>query len=270
MENILEQIKCLVEEPYLTEVNGTEVLALPEGWTTKDLSDLREAPARIKETIQFTSLASFIEYVNNHKDAPSIVKASIVGTSGLFVESILDYHNNPEIEMLPGWCDHRAKFNTTETPAWVAWGGYDQKWMAQSIFADFLYQNQIEIKSPAGASLLEVIQTLKATAKGEFRDMKDLHTGSHELVYRMKISAQGGTSEKPLELPQSFDIELVPFYGGPSVKFTADLLIRAPKEDGDPVMMCYRLYRTADVFHVLFEEIVDQLKEETALPVYLC
>ena len=86
----------------------------------------------------------------------------------------------------------------------------------------------------------------------------------------MKISTQSGTTEKPLELPQEFSIELMPFYGGPLVKFKADLLIRVPKEDGDPVMMCYRLYRTADVFHDLFEEIVAQLKKETELPVYLC
>lgn len=273
MESVLEQIKTLEEQPYLTEVNGTQVLALPAGWRSEVLSDLRETPDRVKENISFTSLSSFIEYVNRHKyEQTSIVKASIVNESGLSVAAIIDYHVPPagEFGNGPRWCNHKASFSTTSTPAWKAWRQSNVSWTSQSAFADFLYQNQAEIKVPTGAALLEVIQTLKATAKGEFRDMKDLHTGSHELVYRMKVTAKGGTTEKPLELPQQFTVELVPFYGGPSVTFTADLLIRVPKEDGDPVMMCYRLYRTADVFHVLFEEIVDQLKEETALPVYLC
>jgi uncharacterized protein YfdQ (DUF2303 family) len=253
----------LPAEPLETYVHHTPVLCLPPGWSRHEQAHLLTDPLRIDRQQVFNDLVSWLEYVNRFKDAWSVVFIP----SGAFqfkVTAQLDYHG----PSAPHWCSHTAEFVTRATPAWSAWSGANETQMKQSEFSDFLYQNQKEIVNPAGAELLEIIQTLKATSAGEFREMRDDFSGSSELIYRMKISSQGGTSEKPLNLPNQFQVAVVPFYGCPAMVLQADLRVRAPTKDGDPLLLGFRFYRLTDQLQMLTDAISKLIAESTSLPVW--
>jgi len=270
----LEQIQRLAAAPAMTEVHGVPVVCLPPDWKAEDQARLLPAPQNISESINFVDLTSFIDYVNRFKLPDRTIIHMMVRSgslkvtasqSGISATAKLDYHKPPEEAH---WCNHSAHFKTTVSPAWDAWSAQNGRWMKQSEFADFLYNNQVEIVEPAGAELLEIVHTLKATAKGEFRDMRDLSTGSSELIYRMTVNAQGGTQEKLLSLPRQFRVQLNPFYGCPTMQLRADILLTAPKEDGGALQLAYRFYRLTDDLELLFKAIQDQIRTSTELPVY--
>lgn len=271
-ENNADQFPEIVElqskkavEPVFSEVNGTTVVVLPPGWTQIDLEGLEDQPIRTREEIDLRNFESLVEYVNRFKQDGTIIEVHSKA-SNFSCTAFIDYHDPGEG---PGWCEHSASYKAQMTAAWRAWNECNNQSMRQRDFADFLYRNQAEVVSPNGADLLEVIETLVTTAKGEFQDLKDIHTGSQQLVYRMKVSAQGGT-DKPIDLPKQFEIKVRPFYGCPEISLTADLMIETPRKDGDPVFLRYRFYRTEDVFEKLFDELAQKLRETTEVPVFIC
>jgi len=252
------------ESPFETNIDGTPVLCLPPNWSQHKQSDLLTNPLRINQHQAFTSLVSFNEYVNRFKDPAGSIVLVDTSVNRLKATAKLDYH----LPGQPSWCSHSAEFNTTATPAWNTWSGANDKFVKQSEFADFLYQNQKDVVNPAGAELLEIIQSLKATAAGEFREMRDDFCDSSELIYRMKISAQGGTTDKPLNLPNQFQVSVVPFYGCPAMLLQADLRVRAPASDGEPLLLGFRFYRLTDQLQELTESICTLIGESTRLPVW--
>ena len=251
--------------PHETRVDDAPIICLPPGWTLQDRSDLLDVPRRISATQVFCDLMSWIDYVNRFKQDGNSVVFLTATKRALKATATIDYHAP---HGSAAWCLHTAVFNTTETPAWQAWAAQDDKIMKQSDFADFLYRNQKEILTGADAELLEIIQTLKATAAGEFREMRDDHSGSAELIYRMKVSAQGGTAERPLTLPNHFDVVISPFYGCPAMSLQADLRVRTPVNDGDPLLLGFRFYRLEDELQSLADSIVTQIRDKTGLPVW--
>jgi hypothetical protein len=151
------------------------------------------APRRVNSDITMTCLTSFIEYVNRHKESSTIIRFSTDSHGSVEVLAIIDFHASPvygkdedEDELLntntPKWGSHKVRFFTEATPAWQEWQRASGKFVSQSEFADFIYQNMKEVVQPNGADLLEIVQTLKATSKGEFRDMKELNDLTDEMT----------------------------------------------------------------------------------------
>jgi len=260
--------------PTETEINGVPVIVAPNDWLVHELKDCLDRPRRVKTTIEVNCLESFIDYVNRHKEPASIIKLANIGSTQISAIAVIDYHGAPTTpgtsENHPNWQEHKVTFNTRATASWSAWSGNNGAMMSQSDFADFIYQNKLEITEPAGADLLEIITTLKALSKGVFKNMVDHHDGSIDMVMNMKVSTQGGTTDKPLQLPKQIRIVVQGFYGGPELHLTADLKIRVPREDGDPVMFGYKFYRLADDLESMSIEVEQQLKKQTELPVYRC
>lgn len=261
-------------KPEQFDIEGVPYVVTPPGFTLHNLEETLDQPIRVNERIVLTDLNSFIEYVNRYKWPVSIITAKAT-TGRLSFTCTIDYHD-PDGEggfypaELAGWCKFSAEFTAQPTPAWNAWTQSNNKEMRQAEFSDFIYLNQADIVEPAGAELLEIIQSLKATAKGEFRDMQNLHTGSIELVYSMKVSASGGTHDRPLTLPETITIRLVPFFGCPEMELKADLVLRAPREDGAPVTMGYRIYRLEEQLQIMANEAIEDVREKTKLPVFIC
>jgi len=262
------------ETPYLGHVNEVPVVVAPPGWTTTQLDDCMEKPRRVKETIQITCLKSFVAYLLKHKEQSTIIKFDAVGNGDLTARAIIDYHQAPgdgAAKNGPMWGQHLAIYQTRSTPSWVAWFNGNDRKFKQSTFADFIYQNMADVMDPAGAELLEIIQTLRLLSKGEFKESKDLHTGSAELLYSMKFLISGtATTEKVLTLPKQMTIKVTPFYGGPEITLTADIIIEAPKADGDPVLLGYRFYRLGDALEAMSGDIEKQIAKDTKVPVYRC
>lgn len=261
-------------KPLETEINGIPVIVAPDDWTVHELENCLDSPPRVQAQMDVSCLESFIRYVNAHKEPGTIIKLKNSGGSQINAVAIIDYHNAPESpgenENFANWQDHQVHFNTRSTGSWDVWSSNNNQMLSQSKFADFIYQNKPEVIEPSGAELLEIITTLKALSKGVFKNMIDHHDGSIDMVMNVKVSTQGGTTDRPLQLPKQIKVKLKAFYGGPELELTADLVVRVPKEDGDPVLFGYRFYRLADELEDMSESVEKQLTDETKLPVYRC
>lgn len=265
MDDLYETVKSLIPKPTVENVDGTPIAMLPPGWGTVSMETYLELPLRTERTAKFDEFTSFIRYVNKYKDEGSEISL-MFAKDELTLTAIID-HPKPGPGG-PRWGEHMAVFQTRKTDAWCAWSGSEQKVMSQADFAKFIYKNREEIEIPSGAELLETIETLKATAKGAYRNSSDMHTGSTEIVYSMKVSASGGTQERPLELPKSLGIKVAPFYGVEKIYLTADLILHIPRSDGDKVSFSYEFYRQYDVFEQLYGKIQATTEKETGLNVY--
>lgn len=253
--------------PQVLDLHGIPHITMPPEWQAVSGEELLAKPNRIKERVFLDDLTSFIEYVNRFKRKQSVVFLA-TGKGSVSAMAVIDYHE-------PGpkgaaWGSHQVIFNARWTSAWKAWESHDGSVMRQRDFAHFIHKNSADIHEPKGAQLLEIVKTLKATAKGEFRDMKDLATGSMELIYRMQVSARGGTTDQPVSLPEAMTLWFVPFFGAEHIRLWAEIIIDTPRSDAAPLQLGYRLYRPDLALEGLAARTSDRLKELTGLPVYRC
>jgi uncharacterized protein YfdQ (DUF2303 family) len=250
-------------------VDGRPLLVAPPRWTVNELTQLLREPAgRVKTTAKFQDLTSWLEYVERYQEVGTAIW--LREESGkLTLNAILDYHEaENRAPPTPRWCQHVACFEAEPRPAWSAWLKADGLFVKQSDFADFLYQNRAEVVEPAGAELLEIVQTLKATAAGEFREARDDFSGSAELIYRMKVSANAGTQDRPLIVPTRFDVAVQPYHGCPVLNLAADLRLRPPKNDGEPLLLGFRFYRLADALEQFTEQLARFVHDRLLLSVW--
>lgn len=261
------------EKPIETIVNGVPVIIAPAGWLVHQMENLMNAPKRVEYRTTITDLESFIQYVNRYKEPSTIIQFRKTQSGTVEATAIIDCHGAPitpgTSANQPNWCSHTAVFSTEPTSAWITWTGSNERMMNQAKFADFIYQNSVDIVKPVGAEMLEIVQTLKATAKGEFKDMKQLG-GSYEIINRMEVKTSGGTIDKEMTLPESMDIALVPFYGGPTVTLKADIMLEIPRGDGGHLQLGYRFYRKDDALEQMAETIKVKLETDTSVPVFRC
>lgn len=267
------------EKPFETDIDGLRVIVSPPAWKTRKFTELLNKPARIETSITHTCFKSFIDYVNRFKDPErSIIRMFATAGGAFSAAAVLDYHKPRKQKTdssradseAPGWLGHVARFNPSITAGWNSWDKTNGKYLEQAMFADFIYQHMADIKAPDGAELLAIVKTLKATAKGEFKDRRDLHTGSIELIYQMQVSAAAGTSSQPIKLPESCRVNLQTYYGGPVINLQADIIMQIPARDGDKLRLGFRFYRLADQLDELAGFIAEEMGDKTGLPVFQC
>ncbi len=258
---------------HLDDVNGVPIVVAPDGWVVHSLLAYMDAPIRVLSNLGITDLESFIQYVNRYKEPSTIIQFSKSSLGTVEATAVIDFHVAPAepgtSENTPMWGHHLVTFSTEATTAWKTWTGSNEQMMYQGKFADFIYQNIVDITQPVGADMLEIIQTLKATAKGEFKDMKELK-GSYEIINRMEVTTTAGGVDKVLTLPESMIVTLTPFYGGPAIVVKADIILAIPKGDDGHLALGYRFYRMDDALEVMAETIKTKLEADCAVPVFRC
>jgi uncharacterized protein YfdQ (DUF2303 family) len=260
------------EQPLHVDINDIPIVVAPSGWIVHQLDNCMDTPRRVESHIAISDLESFIQYINRYKEPSTIIKFSKSREGTVEATAVIDFHQAPSAEFMenaPSWGSHTVTFSTEATTAWKTWTGSDERMMNQAKFADFIYQNIVDIQEPVGADMLEIIQTLKATAKGEFKNMKELK-GSYEIINRMEVTATSGAVDKELTLPESMKVSLVPFYGGPAIDLKADIMLEIPRGDSGHLALGYRFYRIDDALEMMAEVIKMKLEEDTKVPVFRC
>jgi uncharacterized protein YfdQ (DUF2303 family) len=260
------------EKPFEMDINGTPIVVAPSGWIVHPMENYMDSPNRIQSHIVITDLESFIQYVIRYKEPSTIIQFSKSSAGTVKATAVIDFHGAPITVgglNAPMWGSHLVTFSTEATTAWKTWTRSNTRMMNQAKFADFIYQNIVDIKKPVGADMLEIIQTLKATAKGEFKDMKELK-GSFEIINRMEVTTTSGAVDKELTLPESMSVSLTPFYGGPAIDLKADIMLEIPKGDNGRLALGYRFYRMDDALEIMAETIKTKLETDTLVPVYRC
>lgn len=116
----------------------------------KLLDEYRARPERRSGTADLQDLASFIAWVNRHKDAGSVLRCQM-DRSAPKLHAIVDYHEAGEAMSLDG-IDHRARWRsfgaTYQMPLdkrWQDWNGISGKAVGQTQFASFLEDHILDL-----------------------------------------------------------------------------------------------------------------------------
>lgn len=196
---------------------------VPRGYTVDHhhVERYDETPSRQRGEVQLLTTASLAEHVLRHQQALTV--GYVMPASGPSITVIYNDHGQPVDDA--GWRDHRATLRYTPTPGWLRWTKADRKMMDQVEFAELVEDGLTEIASPAGADLLEIVQTIHATTAASFRSAQRLRDGQVQISYVEDVAATAGADGR-LTIPTTITLLVSPFFGAAPVTLTARLRYR--------------------------------------------
>jgi uncharacterized protein YfdQ (DUF2303 family) len=227
-----------------------------------DVEELREkfavAPRAKKGTYHVHTAVSFCEFVAKHHAGGEVwadeARQNLV--------AIL----NANTADGPQWEDHRLVMELVHTPAWKAWTAVNGKMLDQETFAELIEARIIDIQTPSGADMLEIVQTFYATTGVTFKSSKILASGARELTYVEETSATAG-QQSEFEIPKEITLGIAPFVGAEARLIRARFRYRI---NGGRLTLGIVLERPEDVIQQAFDELVTAVRVELpdGVPVY--
>lgn len=243
---------------YLDPARGVPVVAVPDGTKVVELSDtFPDMPDRIRRDVAVTSVESFVAYVNRFKNPNTVIFADVF--AGKYRAEI-DYHGAGE-DGEPSFCTHRADLVLTKTEEFAAWDGADGKAFAQADFAQFIEDRLPDISAPAGADMLELAKSLEVTSGVQFTGRVSLATDARVLQYQEEVTAKAGQ----LEIPEKFNLYLVPFFGMPPVSLECRFRYKIEKPT---LRLSFTILRKAQCIVKMCSGAADVVGNDTGCPVY--
>lgn len=165
----------------------------------------------------------------------------------------------------PAWGDHVVALQLKLTNAWTHWGSRDNKLVLQEEFAEHIEDGLSEIVSPAGADLLEIVQTIKGATNATWSSGKRLANGQVQFGYVEETTAKAAASGQ-FEIPETFVLGIAPFDGEDPQGLRARLRYRAPR-DGK-LQIGYKLDRPEELLARSMTAITERLKTEQQWQVF--
>lgn len=162
----------------------------------------------------------------------------------------------------PGWGDHRVKIEFRPTPQWAKWKAIDGKLMDQTAFAEFIEDNQTDVKEPSGAQMLEIATYFQATRTTEFKKAIRLSSGDVQFVNVENTNAQVGSGQ--MQVPENITLALAPIQGSPLYAVPARFRFRL--EDGK-LRLGIKLERIEDLMEKVLEDVIAKIERATNISV---
>ena len=185
---------------------GPPVILVPKNWDLRALPWHQTNPDRLRAAVHFSDADSFVRYVCRFKiDATQIFCYSDQDGRDVMVAKI-DYH---DASGLPNWCEHTATFLPVRTVEWARWLKKDRAPMTQTEFALFLEDNTLDVISPTGAELLQIINQFEVEGGVSYQRIQRLQDGSVRFQFQNESKAAAGT----LAVPEVFILRF-PLYQG--------------------------------------------------------
>lgn len=272
------------------EVNTAGIVGLPEDFPVlfdkrqngNGLVDLRayaekwrEAPERCKGTATVTTLQSFIDLTNRHKDEESAVFTKTTWPEPSLTAVLNYYDADSEIR----YADHRVRYAFPITDEFKAWAAADGKGMSQMDFAVFVEDRAPELATPTDAEqkefedlfltkfatpsdMIVLSRGLQVNVAGTVKQNTNLSSGEGEIVFVEEH--QNGKGEK-LTVPGLFMIALPVFIDGKPVRIPTRLRYRV--REGS-VTWFFQMFRWKELVR---DRVVDDAKiaaTGTVLPMF--
>jgi uncharacterized protein YfdQ (DUF2303 family) len=214
-------------------------------------------PIRIREQAKLKSVGSFIDYVNLHKNASSIITAN-EDTNQFKV--IVDYHDS----VGPNYSQHTGTLTLERTTPMKAWLDANGRKMGQEAFGLFIEENAADIVDPAAAVMLQVATELRAIKSVDFESKVALDNGA--FVFAYKEDVKGTLRDGQTSVPQTFKIGVTPYRGmSEAYGVTARLRYRV-RPDG--LEMWYSITELDRLLETAFNEVRDTIANGTGLKVF--
>ena len=250
----------------------------------------RTRPARRKGNAQVTTLASFVELTNRHKDADSAIFAQ-TGWPNPSLTAVVDYHQRanirtaegsdtvPTIGATPRFGGHRITYNFPLTDEFKIWMGSNGKPMEQAVFACFLEDHAAELAAPLAAERNEYEPLFKAkfAAPNEIIDLSrslEIYVGA-----KVKRAERIQTGERTVEfveehtnprgekvdIPGIFMLSVPAYIDGDAVRMPARLRYRHAQGE---IVWFYHLYRPEFWLRTQVQADLAYAAKATGLPAY--
>lgn len=229
---------------------------VPDAAKVEDLERLLPTPARARASVTAKSAETLAAYIVRFRTEATAIfadqqKFEIVG--------IIDYHT-PDA---PAFREHRVSYAAPRSLEWATWRTASGRKMSQADFAQFIEDNVVDIRSPAGADVLEVARDLQAKKAVSFSSAIRLSDGSQEFTYNETV--QGTTAKGKLKVPEEFTLGIPVFFGGELYEVKARLRYRI---EGGVLHLWYELYRPEHIEKDAFEAVCEQVNEATEIAVW--
>jgi uncharacterized protein YfdQ (DUF2303 family) len=242
------------------DINNAQVALIPQGMEAVDLKKyLPGVPSRKRISNTFVEAASFIAYVNEHKNASTRIFAQITGTPVTF-KAVIDYHG---VDGKPaGWCEHTAIFRLDydeRFDTWrKAWFGEDAGSKGQEAFVEFLKDNRLDVVDPDGATLMETISDLELTSNQKCASKVPTNSGVR-LIYEDDVRTN-------VMVPDKIKLRFPIFAGGEDFELDAELRFKQMSAD---IRFAVRFLQLARLIRETVKAMAEQVKRETNVPVYI-
>lgn len=277
------------------------VVARPDGKTIESLKayydEYNDRPERKAGTSTLTTLESFCEFVNRHKQLKSIVFLDDTEPKSPQFRAVFDAHagnppEGPDGARTPGlgapdWEGHRAVYPLPMSDEWKAWTNlpkeFDQRAFAlfledrildvlspeeaegSAVVSDFALQLGAEIAAPA--RLMELARGLTVHLDGKVTNSVNTGSGEATLVFEERHKDQGG---QQLKVPGAFAIGIPVFRGGERYPIPVRLRYRVVRPEGGDGKVYWQLaaQRLDKVLEAALKDAQEVVAAATKLPVF--
>lgn len=235
----------------------------------------RFAPERRIGTSRVTTLQSFIELVNRHKDEHSVIFARTAWPEPKLT-AVIDYHQKDYVARFGG---HKIEYGFPLTEEFKVWISNNGKLIEQAEFAAFLEDHAAELAAPFDAEkfeyealfkeriatpieLINLSRSLEIYVGAKIKRQERLQSGERALVFE---STHTNANGEPVDIPGVFMISVAAFIDGTPLRIPARLRYRA---GSDGVKWAYQLYRWEYWLRTQVQHDLADAGRATTLPTY--
>lgn len=235
----------------------------------------RRLPERRSGVANTTTLQSFIELVNRHKDDGSAVFAKTAWPEPALT-AVIDYH---ELDGAPRWAKHRIRYAFPITDEFKVWIEKNGKGMEQAEFAAFLEEHAAELSAAYGPEqaeyeslfkekfatpndLIALSRSLEVFVGARVKRQERLSSGERTVEF---VEEHTNTKGEKVEIPGLFMVSVPAFIDGDAVRIPARLRYRI---QGGSIVWFYQLYRWQFWLRDQVKNDLDTVKQKTVLPTF--
>lgn len=230
---------------------------------TIDEADYQPIPRRAKGTRTVADVDSFIAELARRP----LTNIGTLWGNAQRGELFAVYNDHDTIEStIGGWRDDVLRLILQPDEDWVAWHKISGKYCPQLEFGDVIEELRHTIQSPDQADLLEIIDSIRASTKGEFESGIDRANGSQTLSYKKEVSARAGAVGRQLEVPQHIILSLRPWEGHPKL-YEVPAYFRLNVTEGE-LRLAIKLFPTREIVRQAWADLTARIVEATEKPVY--
>lgn len=238
----------------VTEEHGLQVQ------TIVDNEELSHVPWRVRGERGVTDVPSFLA---------ELVRRPLPETAGTLWGNadagIITAVYNDHVGDSPAWRDDILGLQLRKDQDWVNWHNLSGKFAPQTEFGDAIEELLHTVIDPDQAELLEVIDSIRASSKGEFESAIVRGTDAQRLTYNTEVSATAGRTGE-LEVPKTISLELRPWEGHEQT-YRVDAWFRL-KVDGGQLRLAVKLKPTRQIIRTAWVDLTTKVTDATGKYVY--
>lgn len=256
---------------YIPALSGadTPYLIIPDGMHVADMRNMlpptsKQQP-RKSGRVNFYRSDDFVGYINDFKTQNT--RIFIDRAQKFCCEAILDYHS-PD-DSFGDFCDFRASLSLDYSPEYYEWIGYNDNWISQIDFAEFIEENYGDLivgknNAPTAAEMLQVARTLEAKKQVDFKSGVRLSNGDVDLSYVETTTARAG-EKGSIAIPSYFYIAIPIFQGEQTNHLEVQLRY---KLDSGKVFFKYKIKNLKRMLMEHQDVLVSELSEILQIPIW--